>query len=403
MCTKLVPRIRNLITPGFLILVTIMLQTACASNIESRVIDDQTPTESLIAEISTQLPEPTNTPTPTLTPSLTATPTQTATHTPTATPVVISETNADQLQIHFSWEGPSETCWKNVCSGVIKFSPDGRLIATASSDNIIRIWRVEDWTLIQELEGHTDRINDIAFSPDSEEIASSSSDATTLVWQIDDGSILNTIESAGGKALAVAYSHSSELLAIANQVCTITLWDFATNAPQDSIQIMDSCQGGRAWSLVFSTDDNFLISASVAGGNNTWRILPLATGVEIPYLYRHTYGYFYDMAISNDGNLTAAVSDAVFRPKVIRFEPREIWDHYEGHTGKVLQVDFSPDGQLLLTGSVDNTVRLWRVIDGENLAILDDLSDWIVSIDFSNRGDYIAALSLDGTFIIWGP
>ena len=42
-----------------------------------------------------------------------------------------------------------------------------------------------------------------------------------------------------------------------------------------------------------------------------------------------------------------------------------------GHSNHVYSVDFSPDGQLLLTTSLDGTARLWRVSDGQCMRVIE--------------------------------
>src|SRR5262245_60819195 len=54
----------------------------------------------------------------------------------------------------------------------IAFSPDGKVLASAGWDRIIRLWDVATAKLIRQLEGHGAEIECIAFSPDGEVIAS---------------------------------------------------------------------------------------------------------------------------------------------------------------------------------------------------------------------------------------
>ena len=56
-------------------------------------------------------------------------------------------------------------------------------------------------------------------------------------------------------------------------------------------------------------------------------------------------------------------------------------ENYHGHTGGINSVTFSPDGQVLTSGSVDKTIRLWNTTSGELLRILTGHTSWIQSVD----------------------
>ena len=75
-------------------------------------------------------------------------------------------------------------------------------------------------------------------------------------------------------------------------------------------------------------------------------------------------------------------------------------DRLEGHSNQVRSVDFSPDGQTLVTASEDNTVRLWS-IDGRELQRLSGQNQSFRSVRFSPDGKQIAAISADNTVKLW--
>ena len=72
----------------------------------------------------------------------------------------------------------------------------------------------------------------------------------------------------------------------------------------------------------------------------------------------------------------------------------------EGHTDIVWGITFSPDGQLLASGSTDKTVKLWRP-DGTLLQTLKGHSDAVTSVSFSPDGQTLASASLDKTVLLW--
>jgi WD40 repeat protein len=75
----------------------------------------------------------------------------------------------------------------------VSFSPDGRLLASGSLDKTIKLWRVEDGSLVRTLTGHTDVVNSVAFSPDGRLLASGSWDKTIKLWRVADGSLVRTL------------------------------------------------------------------------------------------------------------------------------------------------------------------------------------------------------------------
>ena len=73
----------------------------------------------------------------------------------------------------------------------------------------------------------------------------------------------------------------------------------------------------------------------------------------------------------------------------------------KGHTGDVTSVSFSPDGQMLASGSVDKTVRVWDVNTGVLLNTLIGHTDMVTSVSFSPDGQMLTSGSWDKTVILW--
>jgi len=73
----------------------------------------------------------------------------------------------------------------------------------------------------------------------------------------------------------------------------------------------------------------------------------------------------------------------------------------EGHTETVSSVAFSPDGKTLVSGSYDNTIRVWDVTNGQSLRTLVGHDDWVNSVAFSPDGKTLASGSSDATIRLW--
>ena len=74
-----------------------------------------------------------------------------------------------------------------------------------------------------------------------------------------------------------------------------------------------------------------------------------------------------------------------------------------GHSDYVRSVAFSPDGQILVSGSKDKTIKIWRLDDGELLATLAGHSDQICAVAISSDGQTLVSGSDDKTIKVWQP
>ncbi|HLG17661.1 MAG TPA: metallophosphoesterase [Blastocatellia bacterium] len=78
----------------------------------------------------------------------------------------------------------------------VAWSPDGRSLASASSDNTVRIWDAGSGKLLRSLEGHTNSVLSVAWSPDGRSLASASYDNTVRIWDAASGEELKVYKSA---------------------------------------------------------------------------------------------------------------------------------------------------------------------------------------------------------------
>lgn len=95
-----------------------------------------------------------------------------------------------------------------------------------------------------------------------------------------------------------------------------------------------------------------------------------------------------------------AKNEAIYIPIKNLLKMDVVDDKLMGHTGSVSSVAFSPDGQTLASGSIDNSIGLWDVATRSKLRIFEDSRNFVRSVVFSPDGKILAG-STDKTIILW--
>jgi WD40 repeat protein/uncharacterized caspase-like protein len=279
-------------------------------------------------------------------------------------------------------EGHSHSQWVT-CTAI---SPDGKLFATASSDQTIKLWK-SNGTLIRTLRGHNDQINSAAFSADGNLLATASSDNTVKLWK-SDGTLIRTLFGHARGVYSVAISPDSRHLATASSDRTIKLWTVDGT-------LLKTLRGhaNEVLAVDFNADGQTLVSGSADNTVRLWRI----DGTLINTLRGHQ-DWVKSVSFSPDGKTLASAS----LDKTIRLWNRagKLLRTLPGHENYVMSVRFSSDGRTLATGSYDRTARLWRT-DGTLLQILYGHRKEVTDVHFSRDGQTLATASLDNTVRLW--
>ena len=275
----------------------------------------------------------------------------------------------------------------------VAFSPDGKTIASGSSDNTIRLWNAKTGATLKILTGHRYDVNSVAFSPDEKTIVSASDDRTVRLWDVNTGNqLLDPLTGHGGVVYSVAFSPDGKTIASGSSDDTIRLWEVGTGA---TLKILTGHRNAVN-SVAFSPDGKTIASGS---NDNTIRLWDANTGVNLHTLTGHRI-YVYSVAFSPDGKMLASASD----DNTIR-----LWDVDTGdelmspltmHSDDVNSVAFSPDGKTIAGGGFSE-VSLWDVKTGELLQSLIGHSGWIYHVAFSPDGQFLASASEDWTIGIW--
>jgi WD40 repeat protein len=146
----------------------------------------------------------------------------------------------------------------------LALSPDGRVLATGSYDQKIKLWNVEDGKEIRTLSGHNGCVYGLAFRPDGKLLASASADRTVKLWDVASGERRDTLSQSLKEVYAVAFSPEGKRLLAAGGDSRIRVWEISETAAETTNPILESkfAHEGAILNLTFSADGQGLLSAA---------------------------------------------------------------------------------------------------------------------------------------------
>jgi WD40 repeat protein len=273
----------------------------------------------------------------------------------------------------------------------LAYSPDGRYLASGSSDKTIKIWETATGTELRTLTGHSMTVWSVAYSPDGRYLASGSLDKTIKIWEVATGKV-RTLTGHYMTFWSVAYSPDGRYLASGSSDKTIKIWETATGKELRTL----AGHSKGVWSVVYSPDGRYLASGS---SDKTIKIWEVATGQELRTLTGHSEGVL-SVAYSPDGRyLASGIGDGAIKIWEVA-TVRELRTPTR-HSEVVRSVAYSPDGRYLASGSQDKTIKIWEVATGNELRTLTGHSETVFSVAYSPDGRYLASGSADKTIKIW--
>lgn len=235
------------------------------------------------------------------------------------------------------------------------FSPDGKLLVTASIDGTVRVWDISTGGVLCEFKAGDNKFSTAHFSGDGQLVKATSGDGEVFVWDVHTGALKDNWEESILEDFILAKSPDGALMV------AVIPWGGAVVSHMPTKKVMHQLGPALSVNAAQFSHDGLLIAIILHDG--LVRVIDVSTGSVRYTLPGH------NAAFSHDDRLIITASDD---------RAARIWDVatgtlmriLTGHEKLVCFASFSPDDKSIVTASCDRTVRLWRDVRAQQQAKL---------------------------------
>ncbi|MET0645310.1 MAG: caspase family protein [Pyrinomonadaceae bacterium] len=309
----------------------------------------------------------------------------------------------------------------------VALSPDGKLVASGSRDQTIKIWDVATGLELRTLLGHGNTVRRLAFSPDGRKLASAgTSDQTARLWNVETGehkvlkektpwnlsdpefsSKESPDEEEGSEESGINYYEGTTAVAFSPDGRTVVTSNYK------ALKVWDAENGKLLRTFINHTDWVYTVAFSAdgarilsAGRDKTIKISDATTGRVLTSIKTAADDSKEDFIINAvtfaPGEKFIASGDSDGKVKIWEVETGQKKKELDGDEHSVETVIYLASGSLLASGGMDGAVKLWD-LSGDQVSkrTLTGHADSVESLAYSPTAKLLVSGSEDKTIRLW--
>ena len=279
----------------------------------------------------------------------------------------------------------------------IAFSPDDQLLASASSNGEVRVWKVSSGEEELRVSNHTDSVQFVLFSPDGKWLASAGRDENIFLTDIATRVPTPLPRLHTNDVNSLSFSPNGRYLVSGSNDGTIIVWDVKS---MKEVAKHDTSPDGHLhdadiWAVLFGPDNETIYFGGM--GHKLWKY-NFVTGE--PALLGELNGDLTSLAINRDLTIiSATVSDEYIIFYDVTSDRR--LEEFQGHSSDAMSSSFSPSGETLVSVGADRFIKFWNLRTNSQTVMIPAHEKHIHAVRFSNDGTKVASCSWDGKVKIW--
>lgn len=240
----------------------------------------------------------------------------------------------------------------------LALSPDGTLLASGGSDRTIRIWDLAGGSCLQTCTGHEDSVNSVAFSSTGNNLVSGGSDKRIIVWDVKSGALVRTLEGSPGPVYAVCFAPALAPPLKPGQTDAEANAQLASEPNGTPEEKGDTVTLSSLRKLSYHSVLDFLKNVFV--NESLYTPAPETTS-RLQGDDRWVVSGGRDGATDevNSGVRIWDVEQGKLLPAVETLKTRALKGHKKAITG----VCYKPDLRVIMTSSLDGSIRIWKPLD----------------------------------------